>query len=520
MDAPVNLSLLEQQRVERRGDEPSVFFADRWTGSAARLAAGMRIAAVLRGAGVRAGDRVLVLSSNRPEVLETLSAIWRLGAVAVPMTTGSRAAEVQRVVDATQPRVLVADGSGRDATQPVSAEHGLPRLCFDGGQEVVDLSACAATADGIESPVDSTADDLAAILFTGGTTGRSKGVMLTHGNLWWAGRSRMQLWSDDPAECSLMPLPLSHVYGLLLHVCDLHWPGPRRQVLMRRFSLPDTIAAIEQHAVEETTLVPAAIEALLASQEEPERLRSLRYLASGSSALSTISQDEFRQRFPWVDLRLGYGMTEATGLISGTPRFGWRRGSVGRPVPGCEVRIVDEVGADVGTSRRGEIVCRSPFVTPGYWPAPGEEPAVMPVTQEWLRTGDLGHLDEDGYLFITGRLKDVIIRGGFNVYPHDVEAALTELPGITAAAVVGCPDPVRGEEVVAFYIATEGCAVAADEVEAFARGRVAGYKRPSLFVPVGAFPLTRLGKLDRKALSRRAGELIAAGDSGDDGATG
>jgi long-chain acyl-CoA synthetase len=502
MEPDVSLATLLEQRVGRDGDEPLVHdAAGTWSGHEF-LEECAKLADHFRQRGMEPGDRVLVLSENRAEVLIAYSAAWRAGLIAVPMTPGSRPRDCARVVGWTQPTLAIADSSGVAALtaagyppdQIVRLDPEADGTTYGDALQSGNPHAAATPADG---------DAIAALLFTGGTTGRAKGVPLSHRNLWSAGYSRMRLWSEEPAARSLLPLPLSHVYGLMVHVCDLHWPGARSQVLMPRFSVDDFVRLVPEFDIEETTLVPAAMEALLRSDTDPTALRTVRYVASGSAPLARATLDGFVERYPWIDLRVGYGMTEASGLITGTPRGSLRPGSVGRSVPDCDVRIVDESGQALGAGQRGEIQCRSPFVMSGYWPVEGETDPLV-VVDGWLQTGDVGELDDGGFLTITGRTKDVINRGGFNVYPGDVEAVLLECPGVAAAVVVGAPDEVLGEEVVAFYVSGAGAQVDTDTLDAFAAERMAGYRRPHRYELVDSLPRTALGKIDRNALRAMA----------------
>jgi long-chain acyl-CoA synthetase len=237
------------------------------------------------------------------------------------------------------------------------------------------------------------------------------------------------------------------------------------------------------------------LQLLLAQPLEEYDLSELRYVVSGAAPLPPEVAAAFERRVPGVELREGYGLSESTAIVSGNPPGRVRRGSVGVPVPGVEVRI------DAPPGGVGEICVRSPTVMAGYWDAP--EATAETVRDRWLHTGDLGRLDEDGYLYIVDRAKDLIIRGGFNVFPRDVEEALLEHPEVASAAVVGRPDEAHGEEVVAFVTGD----VAPDELVAFAKRRIGGYKYPREVHVVDALPLTPIGKIDRKALRARVGAV-------------
>jgi long-chain acyl-CoA synthetase len=236
------------------------------------------------------------------------------------------------------------------------------------------------------------------------------------------------------------------------------------------------------------------LQLLLALPVEDYDLSELRYVVSGGAPLPPETAEELLRRIPHVEIREGYGLTETAALVSSSPPGHARLGSVGKPVPGVEVRIEGE--GDVG-----EICVRSRSVMLGYWQAP--ELTAEAIKDGWLHTGDLGYLDDDGYLYVVDRKKDLIIRGGFNVFPRDVEEALVEHSAVAAAGVVGRRDDVHGEEVVAFVELRPGHDVAADDIVAFAKERIGGYKYPREVHVVPSLPLTPVGKIDRKALRER-----------------
>ena len=240
------------------------------------------------------------------------------------------------------------------------------------------------------------------------------------------------------------------------------------------------------------------IQALLACPVEDFDLSSLRWLVCGAAPLPPEPVRALRERLPHVELREGYGLTECCACLSTNPPGRVRAGSVGVPVPGVEVRIVDERDGELPHGEVGEICCRSPFVMAGYWNDPQLTADAM--RGGWLHTGDMGYVDEDGYLFIVDRLKDLIIRGGFNVFPRDVEDALLEHAAVAEVGVVGRPDEAQGEEVVAFVELRSGFDAAEPELVAYAKERLGGYKYPREIKILQQVPLTPVGKVDRKAL--------------------
>jgi long-chain acyl-CoA synthetase len=245
------------------------------------------------------------------------------------------------------------------------------------------------------------------------------------------------------------------------------------------------------------------LQLLLAQPLEDYDLSSLRYLACGAAPLPREVVAELARRLPDVEIREGYGLTETSALVSTNPPGRIRLGSVGLPVPGVELSILADDDGELPAGEVGEICCRSPLVMQGYWGAP--ELTAEAMRGGWFHTGDLGYVDEDGYLYVVDRKKDLIIRGGFNVFPRDVEDALLEHPAVALAAVVGRPDERHGEEVVAFVALRNGSETTADELVAFAKERIGGYKYPREVRIVPDVPLTPVGKVDRKALRELVG---------------
>jgi long-chain acyl-CoA synthetase len=414
---------------------------------------------------------------NSPDVPVAYHAIARAGAVATPVIFLLTAPELRRVVADCEPSLILTSPLFRDKVEEAA-----------GGVRIVDdLSSIEADPQPIVPRRD---DDLAALVYTGGTTGRAKGVMLTHANLWEAGRRGHEAGAVPEISRSLTCLPLAHSYGLLVLNVGLHH-GPEAPVsaLMRWFDAETWLTLAQVHRVQIAPLVPSMLHMLLAEPLEEYDLRDLRYVASGAAPLPLDAIAEFTRRVPGVQIREGYGLTETTALVATNRPGHIRYGTVGQPVPGTEVRIADD----------GEVLVRSDLVMKGYWKAP--ELTAAALDDGWLKTGDIGSLDEDGYLSIIDRKKDLILRGGFNVFPRDVEEALLEHPAIATACVVGRPDAAHGEEVVAFV--TLSSPATADELIAFGRSRLGGYKYPREIQIVDALPLTPVGKADRKALRER-----------------
>ncbi len=445
-------------------------------------------AARLAARGVGAGDRVVFSGAPGADYLFLYLGALRMGAVIVPANTAYTAAELGHIVTDSGARHLVLDDPGR-APQP-SLEVVVPGKRLDG----------APTVPALHAPV---AGDLAMIAYTSGTTGRPKGAMLSHANLLASARAVGLAWRWSEDDGLVLALPLFHIHGLGVGVHGSLCAGGRI-LLLGGFS-PAAVAAAA--ARDDATLffgVPTMHSRLVEhAQAEPaarEALASLRLMVSGSAPLS----HELWQRVADVTgqrIIERYGMTETIMNIS-NPYDGDRRpGTVGLPLPGVEVRL------DADADGPGELLVRGQNVFSGYWERPeATQEAFAPGG--WLRTGDVGVRSADGYYAIVGRSKELIISGGYNIYPREVEEALEAHPAIREAAVVGRPSPEWGESVAAFVVAADGATIPdAVALTTFVAERLAGYKKPREYHVIDAVPRNALGKIDR----RQVGELLDPG---------
>ncbi len=481
------------------GDEHSLFYDGRWYTPRELFDRSCRLSGGLRELGITPGDRVVIVMANSPDVGVLYQGLWRAGAVATPAIFLLPPPELRHIITDSEARAVVVSPEFLPSVQ--MATDGLDvQVIVDGenadGLPTLDALASAAPGD----IVDRADDDLAALMYTGGTTGRAKGVMLTHANLWHAGRAGYDagLEEDQPLKRTLVPLPLAHAYGLIVTAIALHNDPDDSSVLMRWFDPAGTIDLIEEHRVDQATLVPTMIKMLLALPLEERDLSCWLRIVSGSAPLPAETRDAFEARVPSVTICEGYGLTETSAATTTDRRSRRRKGTVGQALPGVEIRVVDDDGNPVGPDEPGEILVRSATVSPGYWRAP--DATEQTFVDGWCKTGDIGSLAADGYLRILDRKKDLIIRGGFNVYPRDVEDALHEHPAIETAGVVGRPDEVYGEEVVAFVTPAPGATVDPDEIRAWAKERIGSKSYPRDVRVIEQLPLTPVLKVDRKKL--------------------
>jgi long-chain acyl-CoA synthetase len=496
-----NLARLAEEAFERRGDYESLLFEGRWHGSAELFQRACHLGSGLSELGIEPGERVVVSMANCPEVSMVYQAVWRAGAVVTPATFLLTTPDLRHVIADSEAAAVITTpdfvDKVREAVDGVASVRHVISTSDDSG--VVSLGTLEEASPG--SIVARSDDDLAALLYTGGTTGRAKGVMLSHASLWFTGGAVQKAAHVDGVNRSLMTLPMSHSYGILVTISAMHTPERPVTVLLRWFDPRGFLESIAEHRLQTSAVVPSMLHVLLAQPLEEFDLSSLVYLGCGAAPLAPQTAAEIERRIPGVTVRQGYGLTETAALIATNPVGLEKPGSVGVPIPGAEVRIVDVEDHALPAGEIGEICCRSPAVMRGYWRSP--DATADTIRDGWLHTGDVGYLDEDGYLFIVDRKKDVIIRGGFNVYPRDVEDALLEHPAVVGAGVVGRPDDRHGEEVVAFVALSAPDAVSADELVDWSRERIGGYKYPREVHVVDAMPLTAVGKLDRKSLRSR-----------------
>jgi long-chain acyl-CoA synthetase len=508
-DGTQNIALLAEQSFERKGDYESLCFEGRWYGSGELFERSQRLAAGLAELDVGPGERVVVTMANCPEVGIAYHALWRAGAVVTPATFLLSTEELRHVIANSEASAVIASGDLLDKVAEAAQGVDSVRYVITNGEagdalrersngRIAQLSLAQLEQSEPRPIVTRSDHDLAALLYTGGTTGRSKGVMLSHANLYFAGKAGQEAAYVPGVNRGLATLPLSHSYGLLTTIAAMHSPERGVAVLLRWFDATKFLELIGEHRLQQSAVVPSMLQILLSKPIEDYDLSSLRYLTCGAAPLAREVADEFRRRVPSASIRQGYGLTETAALVATNPAGREKPGSVGLPVPGSDVRIVDDEGAELPPGEVGEICSRSPGVMLGYWRSP--ETTAESLHDGWLLTGDMGYLDEEGYLFIVDRKKDLIIRGGFNVYPRDVEDALLEHPAVEMAGVVGKPDAVHGEEVVAFVSLRDDASLSPEELIAWSREHIGGYKYPRDLRIIDSVPLTTVGKVDRKAL--------------------
>jgi malonyl-CoA/methylmalonyl-CoA synthetase len=481
----MNLTELFAPTFQARGNEAALEWAcQEYTfGDLDRRA--NRMASALAARGVSAGDRLAIFLSNRIEYIDLFLAATRLGVIVVPINILYRERDAGHILRDSQPKALVVAGAA-----PVESDVPVWQV------DVLTAEARISDATALRLPLNG--DTPAALIYTSGTTGAAKGAVITHGNLAANALTLVEAWRITAADRLLLALPLFHVHGLGNGVHCWLRSGCRTR-LLERFD----------HASAATTLldfrptlffgVPTMYVRLLDVEGASARGigRSLRLAVSGSAPLAPQILSEFERLYGHRILER-YGMTETLMTLS-NPYDGERRaGTVGFPLPGVETRIVDDSGSDVETGTVGELMVKTPTLCAGYWNQP--ELTARAFKDGWFRTGDLAMRSDDGYYTLCGRRSDLIISGGFNIYPREIEELLGEHPAVAEVAIAGAPDRVRGEAPMGFVVLAKGATASEADLIEFCRARLASFKVPRAIRFVDRLPRTALGKVQKAAL--------------------
>jgi long-chain acyl-CoA synthetase len=455
-----------------------------WT-FAQELAAAQAAAAHMTAAGVQPGDRVLMVTENCATLCAFIYACSMIGAWAVPVNARQTAHELARIIDHATPKL----GLFFHSVSPDAQSHGT-RL---NAAEITGPWGTVLAAD--LGPSDPASDpDVAVMLYTTGTTGTPKGVMLTHANLVFAGETSAKLRGMTPTDTVYGALPMTHVFGLASMLMAATSAGATIR-LEARFAAAKLYAALTSGV----TILPAVpqMHALLMQYVSEQGLTTLaggplRYVSSGAAPLDPVWKRKAEALYG-IALQNGYGMTETSaGVCTTLSKLGDPDISVGPPLKGVEIKIYES--ATAGNDGTGEVLTRGPHIMLGYFRNPDATAAALDA-DGWMHTGDLGKIDGNGLLHILGRSKELIIKGGFNVYPPEVEAALNDHPAVVQSAVIGRKTSTGDEEILAFVQIPEPDAVTADALKTFIHSRLSPYKRPSQIITAASLPAAPTGKL-------------------------
>ncbi len=465
-----------------------------------------RLAQVLVGQGVEPGDRVAVQVEKSVPALVLYLATVRAGGVFLPLNTAYTPAEIEYFLSDAEPKVFVCDPARRESLQPLADAVGASIMTLDATGEGT-LTAAADGQSGDFETIQRQGDDLAAILYTSGTTGRSKGAMLTHDNLVSNTETLREAWRFSDADVLIHALPIFHTHGLFVasNVCLFSGAS---MIFLPKFD-PDEIFRFMPRA---TCLmgVPTFYVRLL---QDPRLTRDatkhMRLFVSGSAPLLSDTHREWQERTGHAILER-YGMTE-TNMNTSNPYDGDRiPGAVGLPLPGVHVRIADpETGRQLGTDEIGMIEVKGPNVFKGYWRMP-EKTAAEFRPDGFFITGDLGKIDQRGYVHILGRGKDLIITGGYNVYPKEIESEIDAIDGVVESAVIGVPHHDFGEGVTAVVVKNRTAQLTESDILAALDGRLAKYKQPKRVLFADELPRNTMGKVQKNVLRDRFADLYKA----------
>ncbi|SFS15876.1 Acyl-CoA synthetase (AMP-forming)/AMP-acid ligase II [Microbacterium sp. cf046] len=487
----MHFSTLPDSRADHAPEAPAIRDEAVALTNAELRARVQQVAGALADRGIGRGDVVAVFLSNRVELILVLLAAWRIGAVVTPINPVLGPTEAAYQVEDAAAKVLVAEEVRHDL--------GVPTLTL--GELNASPSADVPVADGLAD------GDLALLIYTSGTTGSPKGVMLTHANLDAMTASFIEWFELDDRDHGLLILPLFHANGIVLGTLSPLRAGGQ-VTISRRFARDRFFADVERFRPTFFSAVPA-IYAMLnsAADEVHPDMSSVRFAVCGAAPMPAEAIHRFEQHFD-VKIVEGYGLSETTTASTINPLRGMRKpGTVGLPLPGQRVEVVDDSGDPVPRGERGEVVIAGPVVMAGYLGRPEE--TARTIVGGWLHTGDIGRFDEDGYLQIVDRIKDMIIRGGENVYPKEIENAFYSHPDVHEVAVVGAPHDVLGEVPVAFVALREGSEVTTHDLAHHVSDALAAYKRPARITLVEEIPKNPVGKIDKPALRRGLSERTA-----------
>ncbi len=502
----MNLVKLGDERLETLGDTTGyVFEGEAFTQSRINEM-GRRLAGGLKSLGIGRGDHVVVSLSNSPEVFACFGAIWRLGAVIVPIMFLLGEEETRYILDHSDAQAVITSVDLLPKIQ--NAARGIDHIkkiivlgAEDRGNQV-DFYGLIENNPPLKQTEEMDADDIALMIYTSGTTGQPKGVMLSHNNLYRNARAAWEANESAKAEITIVCLPLAHSFGVV--VMNAGNLSPYKEsfgVLMRWFDPEEVFRLIEKYRVTQFIGVPTMYQ-ILVNHPAGDRFdtSSLQRCTISAAPVTEALYRKFTTRFG-CKMYEGYGLTEASPSVAFCrPSMPLKKGSTGIPIPGVEVKIFDAADRELPTGEQGEIVVRGPNVMLGYYKRPEETAETL--RGGWLHTGDVGYLDEEGYLFITDRFKDMIIKGGYNIYPSEIEGYLEAHPAVSEIAVIGIPDEKYGEEIMAFIVRAPGQEINEEVLIEYAKSKITPFKSPSRVKFVDGLPKSLVGKVLKKELRK------------------
>jgi fatty-acyl-CoA synthase len=498
--------------IERDGldlDKPAIVFEDRSRTYGELREASRRVANALVGLGIEELDRVAVLSSNRLEFLEIEVGIAAARAIMVPLNWRLRDGELANLLRRSQARAIFVEDRFLPAIVELRRSGQVPDLrtvvALDGGPGDLSYEELTGTAAAVLPARAGALDDPHEIIFTSGTTGQPKGVVWSNGTVMWNSLQQVADFGLGPQNSTYAIIDLYYIGGRHDFTwAILHQGGTVHIKASSGFDAQDVLRYVAEHRISHVLWVPTMLYEILNLPDLAEYdMSALKMIMCGGQPVSVATTERAQQAFPATDFIQVYGLTEGGGTVTFVrPEHARRKpGSAGRPSLHVSIRLVDPEGLDVPAGIDGEILVRAPSVTSGYWDDP--EMTERLIADDWLHTGDMGHFDDEGFLYISGRKGDMIISGGMNVFPSEIEGVLREHHAVADVAVIGLPHEKWGETVCAVVEATPGAIVDEAEIIAFCQQRLASYKKPTSVRVVDELPRTAGGKPKKFVLRER-----------------
>ena len=503
------------------GRDMIVFEGKRWTFDQCNERTN-RLANALKKMGVGQGDRVGMLQVNCNQYIETYFAIARLGAIFVPLNFRAKAEELSYMIANAETKVLFVGSRYLDMVDTMLPQLPIVRDCVsidrdDTGKLYYENLISSSSSDEFTSQIGD--DDITILMYTAGTTGRPKGVPLTHNGFVSYVLGNVEPANPETEERNLLSVPLYHVAGIQAMLAAVY--GGRTMVMMRQFDVKEWLETVQKEQATRAMLIPTMLKMII---DDPDfnkyDLTSLKVITYGAAPMPLEVIKKAIERIPGANFINAFGQTETAStittlgpedhIIEGTEEEREKKlkrltSSIGKPLPDVEVNIVDEEGKPLPALEVGEILARGPRVMTGYWH--DQEKTSQVITKDgWLRTGDKGWRDEDGYIYLAGRSDDMIIRGGENISPEEVENVLYSHPRIEEAAVIGVPDPEWGQQPRAIVALKKGETASQEEIMEYCRSRLAGFKRPRSVIFVDSLPRNPMGKVLKKELREKYGQ--------------
>ncbi|GIW41982.1 MAG: substrate-CoA ligase [Candidatus Binatia bacterium] len=499
---PTCLEFLDLQG-RRFGEKPALVFGDGLVRYGELAEETRALAEFFASQGIGFGTPVGLFAANHPGLVLCHFALWALGAVVVPLSPRSKDAELSRLLEHVGASALVCDPARSEVASRAAERPGVATFVCE---PLPPFRPAVARPDKMrheKKPRKPGPATLAAVAYTSGTTGSPKGVALTHGNYLWSALACSGARGDTEKSVGTCLSPLTHVPVFVSHLLCRLLHGSTA-VLFEKFSVDELFAAAEKHGVTDLSLIAGMVFDVTGLREIPQGVRrTVRKVSVGGAATPMDAKRKLAELFPGAEVIEAYGQSETTdGLTMARGRSVFERpGTVGRPNPWVVLRVRRQDRTFAGAGEDGEIVVRGPMVMRGYFRDPQSTREVL--AGGWLRTGDVGRLDEDGYLYLTGRTKEIIITGGENVSPAEVESVIRAHPEVEDVAVIGTPHPKWGEQVTAVVVRRAGSRLTAQELEAFCGERLAGFKKPRRIEFVSALPRNAANKVEIGLLRRR-----------------